>query len=103
MTKHLAIYQNKNGVIELKTDLDADTIWTIETLKKHTTDGDTINPNRVEQNYQAFMSAVEEVELLVKNNIDSDDVVERIKSFANTWFSLASFDENKLPQIKLTN
>ncbi len=34
MTKHLAIYQNKNGVIELKTDLDADTIWTIETLKK---------------------------------------------------------------------
>lgn len=166
MIKHLAIYQNKNGAIELKTDSDAETIWAsqkqiaqifevtpqnitthlkqifsdgeliekstckeslqvqkegsrkvkrqikeynldaiiavgyrvnsvlgtkfrvwaTQTLKQHITDGYTINPNRIEQNYQAFMSAVEDVKLLAKNNIGSDDVLELIKSFANTWF-----------------
>ncbi|BAS68153.1 hypothetical protein [Bathymodiolus septemdierum thioautotrophic gill symbiont] len=27
MTKNLAIYQNENGAIELKTDSNAETIW----------------------------------------------------------------------------
>lgn len=161
MTKNLAIYQNENGAIELKTDSNADTIWAsqkqiaqvfdiersvitkhiknifkenevdesstraffaqvqkegsrevkrevefynldiilavgyrtnsakaiqfrkwaTQTLKQHITSGYTINPSRIEQNYQAFMDAVEEV-----------------KSFANTWFSLEAFDEGKLPQ-----
>jgi death-on-curing family protein len=73
-------------------------IWATKTLKQHITQGYTINKSRIEQNYQAFMSAVNNVKLLAKNNIDSDDVLELIKSFANTWFSLESFDENKLPK-----
>jgi thiamine pyrophosphate-dependent acetolactate synthase large subunit-like protein len=75
-------------------------IWATKTLKQHITQGYTINKSRIEQNYQAFMSAVNNVKLLAKNNIDSDDVLELIKSFANTWFSLESFDENKLPSEK---
>lgn len=55
-------------------------VWATQTLKQHITDGYTINPNRIEQNYQAFMNAVEDVKLLAKNNIDSDDVLELIKS-----------------------
>ncbi len=44
------------------------------------------------------MRAVEDVKLISKNKIDSDDVLELIQSFANTWFSLEAFDEDKLPQ-----
>ncbi|MBA5249080.1 MAG: Fic/DOC family protein [Gammaproteobacteria bacterium] len=73
-------------------------IWATKTLKQHITQGYTINSNRIEGNYQAFMSAVEDVKSLAKNKVDSDDVLELIKSFANTWFSLEAFDEDKLPQ-----
>jgi death-on-curing family protein len=72
--------------------------WATQTLKQHITQGYTINKNRIEQNYQAFMSAVDEVKLLAKNNINSDDVLELIKLFADTWFNLEVFDEGKLPQ-----
>ncbi len=73
-------------------------IWATKTLKQHITQGYTINKNRIEQNYQAFMSAVEDVKSLAKNKVDSDDVLELVKSFANTWFNLEAFDEGKLPQ-----
>jgi death-on-curing family protein len=73
-------------------------IWATKTLKQHITKGYTINPKRIEYNYQAFINAVDEVKLLTKNNIKSDDVLELIKSFAITWFSLEAFDEDRLPQ-----
>lgn len=72
--------------------------WATKTLKQHITQGYTINSNRIEQNYQAFMSAVEDVKLLSKNKISSDDVLELVKSFADTWFNLEAFDGGKLPQ-----
>ncbi len=72
--------------------------WAIKTLKQHIVQGYTINKNRIEKNYQAFMNAVDDIKLLSKNQIDSDDVLELIKSFAHTWFSLEAFDEDKLPQ-----
>ncbi len=73
-------------------------IWATKTLKQHITQGYTINSNRIERNYQAFMRAVEDVKSLAKNKVDNDDVLELIQSFANTWFSLEAFDEDKLPQ-----
>ncbi len=73
-------------------------IWATKTLKQHITQGYTINKNRIEQNYQAFMRAVEDVKSLAKNKVDNDDVLELIQSFANTWFSLEAFDEDELPQ-----
>ncbi len=73
-------------------------IWATKTLKQHITQGYTINKNRIEQNYQAFMCAVENIKSLAKNKVDSDDVLELVKSFANTWFNLEAFDEGKLPQ-----
>jgi prophage antirepressor-like protein len=156
MNKKLAIYQAKNGAIELKTDSKADTIWAnqkqianifnkdqsvisrhiknilsdeeveeksnmqkmhianfdkpvlyysldiilsvgyranlskaidfrkwaTKTLKQHITNGYTINPKRIEKNYQAFIKAVDDVKLLAKNNIKTDDALEIVKSFA---------------------
>lgn len=77
-------------------------IWATQTLKQHITQGYTINPKRIEQNYQAFIKAVDEVKLLAKNNIKSDDVLALIKLFADTWFSLESFDKGKMPTYGLS-
>jgi death-on-curing family protein len=71
--------------------------WATKTLKQHITSGYTINPNRIHHNYQEFIKAVDDIKLLANNNIASDDVLELVKSFANTWFNLEAFDENNLP------
>jgi death-on-curing family protein len=71
--------------------------WATKTLKQHITKGWTINPKRIEKNYQEFINAVDDIKLLAKNKIGSDDTLELVKSFANTWFNLEAFDENNLP------
>ncbi|SMN15973.1 RhuM [uncultured Candidatus Thioglobus sp.] len=78
--------------------------WATKTLKQHIIQGFTINPSRIEQNYTNFMQAVDEVKILTSNNtlLKTDDVLALIKSFAHTWFSLESFDEDKLPKGGLT-
>ncbi|SHN90742.1 Putative DNA-binding protein in cluster with Type I restriction-modification system, partial [Bathymodiolus heckerae thiotrophic gill symbiont] len=78
--------------------------WATKTLKQHIIQGFTINPSRIEQNYTNFMQAVDEVKTLTSNNtlLKTDDVLALIKSFAHTWFSLESFDEDKLPKGGLT-
>ena len=78
--------------------------WATRTLKDHLSKGFTINPSRIEQNYASFMQAVDEVKTLTSNNtlLKADDVLVLIKSFAHTWFSLESFDEDKLPKGGLT-
>lgn len=71
-----------------------------QTLKKHITDGFTINPSRIEKNYQLFLKAVEDVKTLTTNkNISSDDILELIKVFGQTWFSLDAFDKGTI-QLK---
>jgi len=75
-------------------------IWATKTLKQHITQGFTINKSRVQGNYDKFLLAVEEVQKLLpegNENIKTDDILELIKHFANTWFSLESYDENTLP------
>lgn len=64
--------------------------WATKTLKSHIVDGYTINPNRIEKNYEAFLSAVEKVKLLIPQDtiVTTNDTLELVKLFANTWFSL---------------
>jgi death-on-curing family protein len=78
--------------------------WATQTLKQHITQGFTIKASRIEKNYASFMQAVDEVKTLTSNNtlLKTDDVLALIKSFAHTWFSLESFDEDKLPKGGLT-
>jgi hypothetical protein len=69
-------------------------------LKEHITKGFTINPKRLEQNYEKFLKAVDDVKKLLPENsevIKNKDILELIKSFANTWFNLESYDEDRLP------
>lgn len=79
-------------------------IWATKTLKQHITKGYTINPQMIQKNYETFLGAVEDVKKLASGNkaIQSDDVMELVKVFAGTWFSLESYDEDKLPKKGFT-
>lgn len=65
-----------------------------QTLRQHITQWYTINPGRITHNYQAFLEAVEEVQKInSQQTLWSDQVVELIKMFAHTWFSLDAYDK----------
>jgi len=74
--------------------------WATQTLKQHITQGYTINPARIGQNMDAFLHAVEEIQILAKDNhqLQTDDVLALVTMFAHTWFSLESYDEDTLPK-----
>ena len=68
-----------------------------KTLKQHITTWYTINPKRLQYNYDTFMKSVEEVKKIVeKTALQSDDVLELIKFFGQTWFSLDAYDKGEL-------
>lgn len=75
--------------------------WATATLRSHIVNGYTINPARIAENYDVFMQAVEDVKKLSigKDSIQTDQVLELVKTFASTWFSLDAYDKSKLPQI----
>ena len=80
-------------------------IWATKTLKEHITKGFTINKNRIAQNYDKFMQAIEEVKKILPENseiIKNKDILELVKAFANTWFNLETYDEDKLPTSGFT-
>ncbi len=73
--------------------------WATSILKQHITEGFTINKNRITKNYQNFLQAVEDLKKLTNwKNIWNDEVLNLIKSFANTWFNLENFDKWNLPK-----
>ena len=75
-------------------------IWATKILKQHITKGFTINQNRINKNRQEFLKAVEDIKLLSKDNqnIQTGDILDLIKSFSYTWFSLDRYDKNSFPK-----
>ena len=73
--------------------------WATKTLKKHITEGYTINPSRIQQNYTEFLKAVDEVKKLLPkgSEMSTSDAMDLVKMFADTWFSLDAYDKSKLP------
>jgi prophage maintenance system killer protein len=74
--------------------------WATKTLKQHLLHGYTINKKRIGQNYDKFMKAVADVKALLPagSTITTDDVLDLINVFADTWFSLDAYDKGRLPQ-----
>ena len=75
-------------------------IWATKILKEHITEGYTINPKRIQGNYDKFLDAEEQVQKLLpedSESIKTDDILELVKHFASTWFSIGSYDEDTLP------
>jgi len=75
-------------------------IWATKTLKQHLLIGYTINKKQVGYNYEKFMQAVADVKALLPagNKVATEDILELIRAFAGTWFSLDAYDKNSLPQ-----
>lgn len=85
--------------------------WATKTLHAHIVDGYTINRSRVVQNYDVFLKAVEQVKGLLPPSglVNTESVLELVKLFAGTWFSLDAYDKSALPtkgvtkkQVKIT-
>lgn len=77
--------------------------WATKTLRSYIVDGYTINPSRIDKNYQTFLNAVEDVKRLMPadTNIGIDETLDLIKTFADTWFSLDAYDKSALPKTGL--
>jgi prophage maintenance system killer protein len=65
--------------------------WTTKILRGHIVNGYTINKDRIQQNYDNFIKAVDEIK-----SITNDESLELVKHFAKTWFSLDSYDRDPL-------
>ncbi len=73
--------------------------WSSGILKQYIYKGYNINPKIISKNYNEFLGAIDKVKELLPGNqlISSADILELIKSFAGTWFSLESYDEQDFP------
>lgn len=75
--------------------------WATKVLKQHVIKGFTINKNRIKQNYDDFLKTIEDIKVLSQDSkkIKTSDILELIKSFSYTWFSLDKYDKNSFPKI----
>jgi prophage maintenance system killer protein len=78
--------------------------WATKTLRQHIVEGYTINSKRVGQNYAAFLKAVEQVQAVLPagDRMDGTEVLELVKLFADTWFSLDAYDKELLSPKKVS-
>ena len=77
--------------------------WATKTLKKHITEGYTINPSQIWKNYDRFIKAMDEVKKLLPDSskMGASDAIDLVKMFAGTWFSLDAYDKSNLPHVWL--
>lgn len=73
--------------------------WATRTLKMHITKGYTLNRHRIKKHHESFVKVMDDLKSLWPSNshIDHQSVLELIKLFADTWFSLDAYDKDQLP------
>jgi len=78
--------------------------WATKTLKDHIQKGYTLNRQRIKANHEEFINAVDKVKSLLPQaaTVSHDSVLELIKLFADTWFSLDAYDRDILPPTGTT-
>jgi prophage maintenance system killer protein len=78
--------------------------WASQVLRQHILEGYTLNKKQLRKNYDSFLEAVESVKKLLPVNgaVIAEDVLELIKLFASTWFSLDAYDRTELPTTGAT-
>ena len=74
--------------------------WATKTLRKHLLEGWTINKKQLVKNYQKFQKTLKDIQTLLPENksIPAKDALELISAFADTWFSLESYDKENFPE-----
>jgi hypothetical protein len=74
-----------------------------QTLKDHITKGYTINPHLLQEHYNLFIQALDEVKRLSHNqNFSTDEILELVKVFGQTRLSIDAFDRGKIITNKQT-
>jgi prophage maintenance system killer protein len=78
--------------------------WATQTLRQHIVTGYTINPERIGQNYDAFMEAVSKVQAVLPAGavMENKEVLELVRLFADTWFALDAYDKEALTPKKVS-
>ena len=73
--------------------------WATQTLKQHITKGYTLNPKRLSQKKELYLKAINDIKILASQGdlISTNEVLDIMSSFSNTWFNLQSYDENTTP------
>ena len=74
--------------------------WATKILKEHIINGCTFNVDKIQNNYKNFLKTIEQIKTLIPKDvklIGSNEIIELIKMFSNTWFSLEAYDKNELP------
>lgn len=73
--------------------------WATKTLRHHVVEGYTVDPLRIQKNYETFLKAVEDVKKLLPagSGIGADETLDIVKLFASTWFSLDAYDRSEMP------
>ncbi len=79
-------------------------IWATKTLKQHLLEGYTINKSRIAQNHDKFLQALANVKAVLpkSDKVKAEDVIELMNAFAETWFSLESYDKENFPKKGIT-
>lgn len=79
-------------------------IWATRILKTHIVKGYTIDRKRIAKNYDAFMKSVSEIQTLLPSSteVDPKNVIDLIKEFAHTWFSLDAYDRDVFTGVGVT-
>ena len=102
-------YYNLDAIISVGYRVNSKTAtsfrkWATSILKKHLIEGYTINRKQIGKNYDAFMKAVADIQVLLPEHdtLDPKMVLELIKEFAGTWVSLDAYDKQKLKPIGKT-
>jgi len=77
--------------------------WATKTLREHITKGFTINRLQIGKHYDEFLEAVNALKALApaNSNVDTESVLELVRLFADTWFSLDAYDKEALAPRKL--
>lgn len=76
--------------------------WATKILKSYMIDGYSINKNKIKENYNNFLKSIDDIKLLMSkenSDIKSNDIIDLIKSFADTWLSLNKYDKDDLPTL----
>ncbi len=78
--------------------------WATKTLREHITKGYTINRKQIAKNYDTFMKAVADIQILLPEHValDPKSILELVKEFSSTWLSLDAYDKETLTIIGST-
>ena len=102
-------YYNLDAIISVGYRVNSKTAtqfrqWATKTLRQHIVEGYTINPDRISQNYATFMKAVQQVQAVLPAGevMDGKEVLELVRLFADTWFSLDAYDKELLSPTKVS-